>query len=385
MSFVESRTTRFFLSGLLAMLAVASGPALADPIDLFDYGFNIDGATTEGSMGDPTPGNVDDSLFDYLTGLGAITITISGAGAHNALVFVDHEIDESLNSFFNENAVGLGALAAGQSVEADEPGFVFGDIYNNFLANTLDNTNAVTPGLEDDVSMAIGWDFVLAAGETAVASFFVGQVSGSAGAFNFRHTDADSGVAIYFWSTLDIQGADSDEDGVKDGDDLCPNTAAAADVDVIGCSDTQVDSDGDGVCTAGAPSDGPSMCTGTDNCPIDANPGQADFDTDGAGDACDPDIDGDQVENGNDVCPATVNPEGVPTSSRGLGRNRWTLNNPDGTFTQGPPQAGSTFGFSTTDTAGCSCEQIIVELGLGIGHSKYGCSNSAMMDWVNMQ
>jgi hypothetical protein len=97
-----------------------------------------------------------------------------------------------------------------------------------------------------------------------------------------------------------------------------------------------------------------------------------------------PDIDDDGVPDHDDVCPATVIPEAVPTSSHGLGRNRWTLDNPDGSFTQGPPQAGKTLSFSITNTAGCSCEQIIAELGLGIGHSKYGCSNSAMMDWVNM-
>ena len=41
---------------------------------------------------------------------------------------------------------------------------------------------------------------------------------------------------------------------------------------------------------------------------------------------------------------------------------------------------GSGRSFTTEDTGGCSCEQIIVEMGLEAGHTKHGCSNSAM-DW----
>jgi hypothetical protein len=61
--------------------------------------------------------------------------------------------------------------------------------------------------------------------------------------------------------------SDADGDGVADGGDLCPGTAPAAPVDSSGCSQAQVDQDGDGVCTPGAPSGGPGGCTGSDNCP----------------------------------------------------------------------------------------------------------------------
>ena len=36
------------------------------------------------------------------------------------------------------------------------------------------------------------------------------------------------------------------------------------------------------------------------------------------------------------------------------------------------------------DTAGCSCEQIIEMQSLGGGHTKFGCSISAMDDWVEL-
>ena len=79
---------------------------------------------------------------------------------------------------------------------------------------------------------------------------------------------------------------DGDGDGVPDRSDLCPGTAAGP-VDANGCSDAQVDGDGDGVCKPGAASAGPSECSGSDNCPGSPNPSQGDADSDGPGDACD--------------------------------------------------------------------------------------------------
>jgi hypothetical protein len=44
---------------------------------------------------------------------------------------------------------------------------------------------------------------------------------------------------------------------------------------------------------------------------------------------------------------------------------------------------GSSLGYSTADTAGCSCEQIIGALGLGQVHTRRGCSIRAMNEWVS--
>lgn len=94
-----------------------------------------------------------------------------------------------------------------------------------------------------------------------------------------------------------------------------------------------------------------------------------------------PDTDGDGVLDVDDVCPDTVIPEGVPTVR--LGTNRFALVDGDGDFdTKSPNGKGPDLSFTIEDTAGCSCEQIIAAQGLGNGHSKFGCSISAMEDWV---
>ena len=97
------------------------------------------------------------------------------------------------------------------------------------------------------------------------------------------------------------------------------------------------------------------------------------------------DTDGDGVLDQFDVCAGTVIPEGVPTQF--LKPNRYALVDNDLIFdTEPPPGGGQGPGdvFTTTDTGGCSCEQIIVALGLGQGHEKFGCSIGAMRNWVNL-
>ena len=84
-----------------------------------------------------------------------------------------------------------------------------------------------------------------------------------------------------------------------------------------------------------------------------------------------------------DVCAETAIPESVPTVQ--LKTNRRALVDDDNLFdTKLPPGGGSGPGlsFTTTDTGGCSCEQIIAAQGLGQGHVKFGCSISAMEDWI---
>ena len=82
----------------------------------------------------------------------------------------------------------------------------------------------------------------------------------------------------------------------------------------------QADLDGDDVGDACDPDvDGDGVDNDSDNCRFDVNPDQADSDGDGAGDDCDADLDGDGVIDADDACLPTpvgevVNAEGCAIS-----------------------------------------------------------------------
>lgn len=195
--------------GLLCFLVSGNAQAAVIDLQLYDWGLNID--TTITASGDPLPSSVNGGGFNFSTGLGDLTVTIGGAGAHNVDFFVDHEIDELINTFFNETGTSTGSPSSGQSWEIDEPGYFKGgstgpgDIYTNFQNSALDNgvgINGVT--FPDDVSMAMGWDFLLTDLETALVRFSLTDVMPTSGFF-LTQTDPDSQASIYFTSALNIR------------------------------------------------------------------------------------------------------------------------------------------------------------------------------------
>lgn len=136
---------------------------------------------------------------------------------------------------------------------------------------------------------------------------------------SFNNDRKNSTVVI---TSIIVDVADTDGDGVADGPDNCDNTANPlqedADGDGVGdvcdnCVNTanldQADADIDGVGDA------------CDNCDAVANPLQEDADADGVGNACDAnnDADGDGIDDGIDNCDAVVNVDQKDTNSDGEG------------------------------------------------------------------
>jgi hypothetical protein len=176
-------------------LTMAAFQAQAMSTTLTEYAFNVDGTVTD-SFYDPMPST---PAFDTSTGLGTVTFTFS-AGNHSVLAFFDHEINLLTTGLLPEFGAATGTLASGQSWQIDEPFYgnlgYFGNIYSNFKNNALNNSNGIPTG--DDASMALGWNFTVAAGYTATVQFVVDALTPRSG-FYLTQTDGTG--------TVDVNGA----------------------------------------------------------------------------------------------------------------------------------------------------------------------------------
>ena len=173
----------------ICVVAFCATMASATPY-LYESLLNVDGGITD----------VTESFPDD-TGIGTISVTLSGIGAHYVGLFVDHELDRKGNTYFNETGATTGTAALGQSWEIDDPWYGF--IYGDFEASYLWNENNITD--PDDVAMALAWDFTLEIDETATIAFIVSEAIPTAD-FYLSQTDFETGETIYFSSTLTIGG-----------------------------------------------------------------------------------------------------------------------------------------------------------------------------------
>ncbi len=190
------KTVKILFFGLIYFIFSTSG-ASAVQFELFDWAFSIDGTVHESLMGDSMP--VSGTLND---GLGTLTWKTNEVGSHSFFAFFDHQIDAESNTFFNEYGDVSGVPVTGQSWEIDEPKYTFGNIYDNVLAGSLDNTNSIS-GFNDDVSMAMGWNFSLTEGQDAVIDLTLSDIAPDSG-FYLIHADPDSDANIYLHSTLTV-------------------------------------------------------------------------------------------------------------------------------------------------------------------------------------
>ena len=102
------------------------------------------------------------------------------------------------------------------------------------------------------------------------------------------------------------------------------------------------------------------------------------------GDASTADSDGDGVDDTVDLCPDTTIPEAT-VPSVALKQNRYALVDGTNVFnTVAPPGKGNIPGgsFTTAQTGGCSCEQILNSNSFDVGSRKFGCSTYVMKQGI---
>jgi len=199
---------------------------------LTEVGVNIDGSGTTYDFLNPavtpTAPGTDFSGFSISTGLGSITATVTGAGSHQYISFLDDEADLNGSGFINDLGATHGTAAGNQSWQIDEPGYgnhgYFGTIGANTFGSTvghnlLDNVNHIPGAPGDDVALALGYDFSLTSGQTAKLKFLASNTAPSGGFY--LEDIAPSGITVYLSSSLDISGG-STTTGVPDAASTLP-------------------------------------------------------------------------------------------------------------------------------------------------------------------
>lgn len=126
--------------------------------------------------------------------------------------FVDAEIDVAINDYFNEAGIQSGSLGTGaldadpDSWEIDEPGYVFGDVFDNLLIGVLDGVNAVPTALPNDASLAIGFSLAnLPPGSITNIEILLSEDGDKIGTLAIQHFDSD----IASFDSLTLSGAAS--------------------------------------------------------------------------------------------------------------------------------------------------------------------------------
>lgn len=187
------KTNMRAIAAFISIVFVWTSPIEALPI-VKESVINIDGAVT-----DITP--------DIDFALGFVSFTFSNPGTHYINLFLDLEYLLQENSFTNEYGAANGTPSNGQTWEIDEPGYVFGDIYNNVYHSSLDNTNSVDSTFPDDVSFALAWNFSLTDYQNASVCFYYTEDNSflsSYEGFYLTQTDTSSNDHMYFFSSLMI-------------------------------------------------------------------------------------------------------------------------------------------------------------------------------------
>ncbi len=219
--------TLSFKAALASLVLSISVPfiAPANAYEIYDSGAFLNSSTLganslgylDGVLDDFAGSGVDLSFVSSLDSNGygdltwQFTNNTSGVLSDVSLFgYVDGEIDEPINSYFNEYGQYISVTGTGSgdiyadSWEIDEPGVVFGDIYNNLFLGALDNTNAVPQGSEEDVSLALGFELGdILAGQTWTMTLSISDIDIG----GLYHGDDHSGTGAYINGTVIVDTA----------------------------------------------------------------------------------------------------------------------------------------------------------------------------------
>nr|WP_319396060.1 PEP-CTERM sorting domain-containing protein [uncultured Desulfobacter sp.] len=183
---------KLLLTFVVVLLGFTVNQATAAQLELYDYYFNVGG--DEYYLGDTIPG-LDDSLFDWDTGLGSFTLVYNSAdaiaqGDLNIYAEFDYDIyEDNWDGEYDDELNAIGGTADGtygQYSEAGDEAPVDDDVnawmgmgYNNFA-------------LAADEEVAITW--IISAGAPAGAELYVSQ-----------QDDVVGYGPVYLTSTIDIR------------------------------------------------------------------------------------------------------------------------------------------------------------------------------------
>ena len=190
----------------------------------------------------------------------------------------------------NADLAALVLLTADNATVAYSPGFADNTLqYNSTVVNAIDAIT-VTPTLSDNTaSILVNGIAVTNGTASALIELNVGS-----NLITVQVTAQNGSVKTYLITVVrldvPIEEKDTDNDGVTDDKDQCPDTPAGEVVDEFGCSDSQKDTDNDGV------TDDKDLCPDT--------PAGEEVDEDGCADS-QKDSDGDGVTDDKDLCPDT--------------------------------------------------------------------------------
>jgi hypothetical protein len=202
----EMKMKTLMLSASVVLATAMPGfapPALADTIQLYNWGFNVDGTLIDkANTPGPLPPSVNGVGFNFATGLGTLTVTAAGAGMHSIDIFFDHDMNPP--QFAADHSAAVGAPAAGESWEIGT-GAKGGEtqLFLAFTANNYDDVNH-SPG-PDDVAMGLAFTFTnTPAGPLGIVTVNVGTTAPSSGFYlhQFNTTAGTSPTDIYFSATL---------------------------------------------------------------------------------------------------------------------------------------------------------------------------------------